>query len=241
MSQANVVQQQGVVLRIPGPWRRRQELEARLEDGFRVQCDSLVAPSGRTFALEMIPADQEFPRIFSIACRRPMDVAVQRRLESYAMIAAIIGPSGSMEAARQMLEAGAGIVRAGGVGVFIDNSLAAHSGSDWLELAENSEDPAAVFYTFVTIAKIGSHIRSHGMHVLGKKDAMANRLHVLSSLEDFLRMTTADEIEPQEGKTFFDRSGSHFRLHSESNRAIYPNHPVNNPYGLWRLEPIPSS
>jgi hypothetical protein len=213
-------------------------LEARLEDGFHVQWDSLVAPSGRAFALEMIPADREFPKIFNIACRRPMDMALQRRLESYAMIAAIVGPAGSMDAARQMLEAGASIVRAGGVGVFIDNSLAAHSGSDWLELAENSEDPSAVFYTFVTIAKIGNHVRSHGMHVIGKKDAMANRLHALNSLEDFLRMTTAEEIDPQEGKLFSDRSGGHFRLHSESGRGTYPNHPVNNPYGLWRLEPI---
>jgi hypothetical protein len=228
---------QRVVLRVPGPWKRRHDLEARLKDGFYLQRDSLVLPSGRAVALEMLRADHEFPRIFHLACRRPIDSTAQSGLNSYSMMAALVGPAGSMDGARLMLEAGAGLVRAGGIGVFVDNGLIAHSGSDWLELAENSHDPSAVFYAFVNVANIGTCIRSHGMHVIGLRDGIVGNLEDLDSLEDFLRMSSANETDPGDGKLFSDRSGRQFRLRSEVGKTIFANHPINNPYGLWRLEP----
>jgi hypothetical protein len=142
-----------------------------------------------------------------------------------------------MKAAQWMLEAGASVVRAGGIGVFIDNSLLAHSGADWLELAENRSDPAAVFYTFVNVAKRGGDIVSHGMHVLGHRDGIVS-MEDLSALEDFLRMTCAEQPAFGDGETFSDDRGSQFCLHGEEDQIMFANHPINNPFGRWRLERI---
>ena len=42
-----------------------------------------------------------------------------------------------LEAARTMMQAGAALLRAGGAGVFIDNSALAHGGQQWLEMTED--------------------------------------------------------------------------------------------------------
>ncbi len=228
-----------IILRIPGPWKRRQELEKRLPDGFRVEGERLLTPQGRPLELQTLPADREFPNIFRMACRRrSLKPGERRGLDSYAMNAAVVGPAGSMMAAQYMLEASASLIRAGGIGVFIDNSVLAHSGSDWLELAEHRSHPAAVFYAFVSLAKLGSEIVSHGMQVLGQRDGVVSQEKDLPSLEDFLRMSCADQPELDEGETFSDQQGRRFCLRGESDPGIFKNHPVNNPYGRWRLEPV---
>jgi hypothetical protein len=229
-----------IVLRVPGPWKRQQEFEKSLTDDFRVEGNRLRTPEGRSWELHALPADREFPRIFRLACRaRPLTNDEQSGLNRYAMAVAITGSSGSMQGARQLLEAGAGLVRAGGLGVFIDNSVLAHSGTDWLELAENRHDPSAVFYTFVNVAKLGMEIRSHGMHVFGQRDAVVAQEVDLSALEDFLRKTSADSPEFAEGDCFTDQRGKRYKLHAESDRGFFsPTHPVNNPYGRWRLDPV---
>ena len=58
-----------------------------------------------------------------------------------------------MEAARTMMQAGAAVVRAGGAGVFIDNSTPAHGGgSDWLDMTEDG-GPDALSFAFVAIVR----------------------------------------------------------------------------------------
>jgi hypothetical protein len=123
-----------VVLRVPGPWKDCKELMARLPPGFRIQGERYLMPEGPDLGFDSFPADSKFPSVFRIACRRPSsDRGWSRALENYAMNAAVFGPAGSLNAAQHLLEAGAGLIRAGGLGVFIDNSVLAHVGSDWLE------------------------------------------------------------------------------------------------------------
>ena len=186
--------------------------------------------------LEARAADREFPHVFRIACRRPLKPADRRGLENYALNVVVVGPAGSLMAAQYMLEAGASIVRAGGLGVFIDNSLLAHSAADWLELTENKTDSAAVFYAFVNVANRGNEIMSYGMHVLGQRDGIVNS-EDLSAMEDFLRMSCADQLE-FDAETFADQRGRQFCVHRESDRGPFAAHPINNPFGRWRLERI---
>jgi hypothetical protein len=224
------------IFRIPGAWKDKREFESRLPVGYRIDGELLVTPWG-PLVLESRPADREFPHVFGIACRRPLKPADLRRIRSYTMNVILMGPAGSMRAAQWMLEAGASVIRAGGIGVFIDNSLLAHSGADWLELAENKSDPAAVFYAFVNVAKRAGEIVSHGMHVLGQRDCIVSS-EDLSSLEDFLRMTCAEQPEFGDGETFSDEQGSQFCLHGEADSGLAPDRPYSNPFGRWRLERI---
>ena len=54
--------------------------------------------------------------------------------DGYTVNVVLSGKGGSMEGARTMMEAAAAMVRAGGAGVFIDNSGLAHGGELWLEI-----------------------------------------------------------------------------------------------------------
>jgi hypothetical protein len=144
---------------------------------------------------------------------------------------------GSMAAARQVLEIGAGLVEAGGIGVFVDNGLIAHSADDWLELTRNRQDPQAVFFGFVKLSRWRGHLVSQGMHVMGQRDGTVERETDLDALEDFLRATCAKEHKWSDGETFKDERGTKFTLHSAAypGGRLPPNHPTANPFGYWKL------
>src|SRR3989440_4683602 len=79
-----------------------------------------------------------------------------------------------MQAARTMMQAGAAVVRAGGAGVFIDNSALAHGGGHWLAMAEDG-GPDALSFAFVAIVRGRAEVWTMGMHVLGLRDVVMKR------------------------------------------------------------------
>jgi hypothetical protein len=225
------------VLRIPGSWRDERELGQELPEGFRLGNQRFFMPGQRVLELQFRPADGEFANVFRSACRRKAENGAELlAVDGYNSIAALIGPAGSMSAARLLLEAGAAVIRAGGYGVFIDNGCVAHTRSDWLELAEHRADSDAVFYAFVNFVRLKIGVMSRGMHVLGQRDARVARESELPALEDFLRMLCDDQPSVSAGQQFADKSGRRFKLRAERDRGIFQNHPVNNPYGFWILE-----
>ena len=82
-----------------------------------------------------------------------------------------------MQAARTMMQAGAAMVRAGGAGVFIDNSALAHGGQHWLEMTEDG-GPDALSFAFVAIVRGKADVWTMGMHVLGLRDIVMKRADV---------------------------------------------------------------
>ena len=231
-----------ICLRIPGPWKGPEEVADRLPAGFQLQGQEFVMPDGRCLLFRAMPPDKEFPSVFRMACRRSPKANEIAGVDSYKVNVGLIGPGGSLQAAQRMLEAGAALVRAGGVGVFIDNSASAHGAADWLEMAEHRDDPSAVFFAFVNIVKSGPNLLSYGMHQLGQRDAIIFHRGqvdaVLPSLEDFLRMTSAAELPLGEGEVFCDEQGRCFSLHREPDSGMFEDaHPISNPYGRWRLTP----
>src|SRR3989440_11003262 len=82
-----------------------------------------------------------------------------------------------MQAARTMMQAGAAVVRAGGAGVFIDNSTLAHGGRDWLAMTDDG-GPDALSFAFVAIVSGKTEGWTMGMHVLGLRDVVMKRADV---------------------------------------------------------------
>ena len=68
-------------------------------------------------------------------------------------------------------------MRAGGAGVFIDNSALAHGGQLWLEMAEDGS-PDALTFAFVAIVRGKADVWTMGMHVLGLRDVVTKRQDV---------------------------------------------------------------
>jgi hypothetical protein len=210
---------------------------SQLPAGVNVDEDRLQWTDGADVYFRTVPADTQFPQIFRTGCRRPLSSQAQSRLNKYSLIALVAINGGSMTAARRILEIGAGLVEAGGIGVFVDNGLIAHSSNDWLELTQHRQDPQAVFFGFVNMARLRGHLVSHGMHVMGQRDGTVEHETNLDALEDFLRETCANECTWSEGETFQDERGTMFTLRNGEHPgvALPPSHPTANPFGYWKL------
>src|SRR6185295_646017 len=78
---------------------------------------------------------------------------------------------------RTMMQAATAVIRAGGAGVFIDNSGVAHGGRHWLEMTEDGSSDALSF-AFVAIIRGKMEVWTLGMHVLGLRDVLMKRADV---------------------------------------------------------------
>jgi hypothetical protein len=110
----------------------------RLPASFCLTPDVLILPNGAKIDFIPLEPDDQFASVIESSCRRPptdQELAVVAR---YTVNVGLTGPGGSLESALTMMQAGAAIVRAGGAGVFIDNSALAYGGDDWLELTDDA-------------------------------------------------------------------------------------------------------
>src|ERR1700722_1299815 len=137
-----------VNLRIPGKWSSPRELIDRLPADCRFTPEAVVLPDGKQVEFGAMQADDQFAQIFRTSCRRSATAAELATVDEYTVNVLLSGPGGSLEAARTMMQAGAAIVRAGGAGVFIDNSGLAHGGQAWLEMTEDA-DSDSISFAFV--------------------------------------------------------------------------------------------
>src|SRR5438067_9616751 len=105
-----------IVLRIPGMWSNPGELIERLPAGCRLTPEALILADGTNVGFDGMPPDDQFPQIFRSSCRRPPTEEELGQIDDYKVNIGLTGSGGSLEAARKMMEAGAAIVRAGGIG-----------------------------------------------------------------------------------------------------------------------------
>ena len=230
-----------VILRIPGQWSGTDELEEMLPKGCRFDEEGLHLPDGPTLEFKAMPSDNEFPEVFTSACRKPPSDEELQKVKNYKVNFCLAGPGGSLDAAKHMLKAGAAIVHTGGAGVFVDNSAMAHGRSDWLELA-GDEEVGGVFWAFVATVGGSVELWSLGMHVLGFRDAIIPRTgddeadHF--ALNNFLGYLCESEQTIVEGDLLGDEETALYRVRNEPAERFPPGSPLHNPYGLWRLEPV---
>jgi hypothetical protein len=232
-----------IVLRIPGSWSGPENLARALPPGHRYADGRLRLPGGEEVEVVPLPPDDEFPRVFAGACRRPPSPRDRRTIEGYGVNVCLAGPGGSVEAATRMLLAGAAVVRAGGAGVFVDNSGRAHPSRDWLELAEAPDDCDA-YQAFVSLFAGKTDLWSVGMHVFGLCDAVIKRggddEAACFDLTSFLGYTLLPEVVIVDGDFAGDYEGSppRFVLRKETTTFPPAGSPLHNPYGRWRLESL---
>src|SRR5271168_2665514 len=160
-----------IALRIPGQWSHPKDLIQRLPAGCRLTAEALILPDTTQVEFGAMAADDQFAHIFRSSCRQPATADELATVAGYTVNVLLSGPGGSMQAALTMMQAGAAIVRAGGAGVFIDNSALAHGGQNWLEMTEDG-GPDALSFAFVGIVRGKAEVYTMGMHVLGLRDVV---------------------------------------------------------------------
>ncbi|HEV8058968.1 MAG TPA: hypothetical protein VGP68_03800 [Gemmataceae bacterium] len=224
-----------LALRIPGKWPHPKALVERLPADYRIKGDSLLLPDGTPIELGALKADNQFAQIFRSSCRRPATEDEQATVEAYTVNVTLSGPGGSMEAARTMMRAAAAIVRAGGAGVFIDNSALAHGGKTWLAMTEDG-GPDALSFAFVAIVRGKSEVWTMGMHALGLREVYMR----LADADNFdiievIRYLSEGEKPVMDGDLISDLSGPRFQVFLTDSPEKLRGSPMHNPFGRLRL------
>jgi hypothetical protein len=209
----------------------------RLPAGYRLTPEELILPDGTKMEFNPMPPDDQFPQIFRSSCRRPPAEDELAQIDGYTVNIGLCGPGGSLEAAQQMMEAGAAIVRAGGIGVFNDNSALAHGGQLWLEMTEDS-GPDALSFAFVSIIRGDTEVWTMGMHVLGLRDLVMQRSDVEDGgfdIVEVIRYLARGDKPVADGHVIADLSGPCFQVFAAESLARTAGTPMHNPFGRWKL------
>jgi hypothetical protein len=142
-----------------------------------------------------------------------------------------------MQSAHTMMQAGAAMVRAGGAGVFIDNSTLAHGGKHWLEMTE-AGGPDALSFAFVSIVRGKSEVWTMGMHALGLRDVVMKRQDIEVHGFDIIEVIRylADGVKPiADGHMIADLDGPRFQVFAQESAQGMEGSPMHNPFGRWKL------
>src|SRR5206468_2333132 len=137
--------------------------------GFRVDDGALVEEqSGRSFEVGTSPPDDEIAQIFAQDQR--ISKADVDAIASHKVKIHIAAPGGSIPAARAIMQAATALIRAGALGVMVDNSGNTHMPRDWMALAEDKQ-AGGLYWAYVGMAGGEDEVWSTGMHCLGLRDA----------------------------------------------------------------------
>ena len=234
-----------VNLRVPGQWRDIDHFLEQLPVEGQWQDPWLRLDDLPKVVLDWKPADNEFPAVFEISCRRPPLLDEMDRVKSYTYNACVQSVGGSATAARDLIRVGAALIRSGGAGVFIDNGAISHGAVDWLDLDKHCHEPLAVFYAFVNITHTAKGYASYGMHIVGQQDGFIacdprasedTSSAALRTLEDFLRQAAKEQRQWKEGDVYSNEQGQRYLLKPHPHVPWLKEHnPMWNPYGRWEL------
>ena len=203
----------------------------------------MLLPGGGSVGVFPHPPDGEFPVIFATGCRQPLSGPERRRIATYKVNVCLVAPGGCSDAVRRMLIAAGAVVRAGGLGVFVDNSGMAHRPDGWLAVADNAM-VNSVFLALVTVFPSRDELQSVGMQMIGLRDAVipqtGDRNSDYEMLNDFLEYSLISGVAIAHGDFVGDEGGPRYRLRREASPLFPPGSPLHNPYGQWRLKPLKS-
>ncbi len=214
-----------------------KELVERLPDGVRLSPTGLLLPDGTEFEFNPRPSDRQFPQIFQSACRRPPTDAELAKLARYRVNVCLSSAGGSLESALAMMQAGAAIVRAGGAGVFIDNSAMAHGGDDWIAMTDDG-GPDAISFAFTAIIRGPHEVYTMGMQVMGFPDLLLRSADVDAHGEmivDLIRYICGGDRPIDVGHILADEHGPRFQIVAKEQDEFQADSPMHNPFGRLRM------
>lgn len=226
-----------IKLRIPGPWSHPKELVQRLPAGCRLTPEEFILPDDSKFEFGAAPADDQFAGIFRTSCRQPPTAEEQAAVDTYKVNVFLSGSGGSMPAAQAMMRAGAAIIRAGGAGVFIDNSTLAHGGQNWIEMADDG-GPDALSFAFVAIVQGKTEVWTMGMHALGLHDIVMKRTDIENGgfdIVEMIRYLARGDKPVGDGHVIADLDGPLFQAFRQDSPAELARSPMHNPFGRLKL------
>lgn len=226
-----------VTLRVPGAWSHPKELLDRVPDGCRLTPESLLLPDGTEVEFTPMAPDEQFASVFESACRRAPTDDELATLSRYTVNVGLSGKGGSLESALAMMQAGAALVKAGGAGVFIDNSAIAHGGRDWIAMTDDGS-PDAISFAFTSIIRGSQDVRTMGMQVMGFPDLKMRSSDVDEEGEtivEIIRYVCGGDRTIDVGHLLADENGPRFQVVANESDEFDVQTVMHNPYGRLKI------
>ncbi|HET6250813.1 MAG TPA: hypothetical protein VFE47_24195 [Tepidisphaeraceae bacterium] len=233
-----------IQLRVPGLWKGPEEFSAALlatKTGWRVESGEALVndASGQRVTFGASDHDDQLGDIFRGGHSDRLSDEELDLVDRHTVKIHIHSPGGSPEAARVAVEAAAAVVRAGGVGVFVDNSGLCHGPGDFLKLA-GDPDAGGLYWAFVILTASRTEMFSAGMHCLGFRDCRLpdpppDRQAAAFVIHNFLGYIYQSGAIVTDGDALDGPDGPLFRAFHEPSTK-FPGSAMHNPYGVWRLE-----
>jgi hypothetical protein len=230
------------VICVPGPWKDRTAVVQSIagDSGGWLLAGAVMmhAETKAAYTLEVQGHDARMRRAFEVAgFGGELDV-----IEAHTQVLYAIAEGGTREAAKGFLRAGAGLLRAGGLGVKVESTGRAHTPEAWMELADDADD-GALFEAFVTFVSAGKRtLHTCGMHNLGLPDARVDAplapAESINLLRAFHFFQIVDRPVLKSGETFrVGADAPRYRLAMTPCDAYPEDDLFHNPNGVWRLTP----
>jgi hypothetical protein len=163
-------------------------------------------------------------------------------LERHVCVLTLLVQGGSVESAREMMQAATAVLQAGGMAVKVDSAGIAHGHADWLKLAADKQ-PGGLYWAFVATDHDDASGQTYtcGMHHLGLRDAITD-IADMPARERQFHLNNFNGYVYQSGATIGngdplgDENAAMFRVWQES-CTIHPAGTLrHNPYGMWRIK-----
>ncbi len=233
-----------IILGLPGQWTTRSDIAtsiAHLSDGLIFAGKVLLdTKTNQSYQLDIYEHDSDLAQAFALAGRRSLTESDLAAIDAHTHTLYVTGKGGTSERAKQVMEVGTRIVRAGALAVKVESTGVAHSAHDWQRLTVAPE-PSALYFAYVTL--IGDHERfySCGMHNLGLPDVIVPGTlapnDAAQLLETFLLYLFLEQPNLKQGHTFsINAQAPRYRLQLAPCTFYAANDPFYNPFGMWVLE-----
>ena len=235
-----------IEMRVPGPWVSPEQLAAALVDrktGYELGDGMLIDTlTSEQFEIAVTEHDDDLGPIFRGGHQGRMTDEELLAVGAHAVKVHVIGPGGSEKSAKRIVDATAALVRAGGYGVFVDNSGNCHGPEDFLKLADDPQD-GGVFWTFVATTRSGENVVfSTGLHCLGFRDVdmhdpPGDERENWLAINEFLGYMTRSGREIHDGDHAGGAPPGMGLPHYVINAAPCTRYPEGtaffNPFGIW--------
>jgi hypothetical protein len=233
------------ILAIPGMWKDRSEIVSAIatkSNGYLLTGDILQnVENEMKFEIEIYEQDDSLEEAFQYAGGGKFKRKQLKEIRKHTHILFLMTNESGVSVAKELINAGKGLLNAGGIAVKVETVGIAFSKEEWEELDQNV-DEFSIYSHMVTLVGDEDHGKfySFGMKAFEAPDAMISTEFdpedAAEALNDFNfyclteqpTLTDGDTIAlGEEGLTYAIRLQEDFRYDTED---LY-----HNPLGIWEL------
>ncbi|MCC9605607.1 hypothetical protein LOC68_22100 [Blastopirellula sp. JC732] len=234
------------VICIPGPWATRNDLimtVGKYSGGYLYAGVAMMHMESRaSFTVQFEERNPRMAAAFAAVGKDWLDEKTLAQIDAHRSCVYLIANGGSEEAAKNIMQAAAALLKCGGIAVKIESSGVAHSAAKWTDMAANPHRMNLYWAYVVFVGNINDGYYSCGMHNIGYPDCVMDAgidsQSAAKTIDAFLKYMLLEEPVLHSGENFrTEEDAPSYEISREECRRFPPGDLYYNPYGVWKLTP----